>query len=345
MKIEIKGPIIGDADQWIYDWFEIPATSPSKVNSLIEKAIQNQDKELLVLINSGGGSVFSASEIYTALKSFSGKVKTRIVGLAASAASVIATAGYCEMAPTGQLMIHNASTSAWGDYRDMDDTSNFLQKVNQTIVNAYKMKTNKTDDELKELMNKTTWMTAQEAKEMGFIDEIMFEGEAGAVASVEHPELVDGVIPRKVIDQLRQQLKQDPINTVTNLVTKNDGGNEKMDLEKLKNDYPELYKQVKNEGFEEGKKAENARIKGIEELSLPGNETLINQAKFEKDLTAEQLAVEIIKAEKAKGGQVLNNLKDDAQPLNNVPGSEAAPKASDDDKVVAEFESIWGGSK
>lgn len=345
MKIEIKGPIIGDADQWIYDWFEIPATSPSKVNSLIDKAIQNQDKELLVLINSGGGSVFSASEIYTALKSFSGKVKTRIVGLAASAASVIATAGYCEMAPTGQLMIHNASTSAWGDYRDMDDTSNFLQKVNQTIVNAYKMKTNKTDDELKELMNKTTWMTAQEAKEMGFIDEIMFETEASAVASVEHPELVDGVIPRKVIDQLRQQLKQDPINTITNLVTKNDGGNEKMDLEKLKNDYPELYNQVKNEGFNEGKQAENARIKGIEELALPGNETLINQAKFEKDLTAEQLAVEIIKAEKAKGGQVLTNLKEDAQPLNEVPGSEAAPKASEDDKVVAEFESIWGGNK
>ena len=130
MKIEINGPIINDGDQWIYDWFEIPATSPKKVKNLLDKATFHKVQEVLVTINSGGGSVYAASEIYTALKSFTGKVKIQIVGMAASAASVIAMAGYTEMSPTAMLMIHNAATSNWGDYNSMDETSDFLQKVN-----------------------------------------------------------------------------------------------------------------------------------------------------------------------------------------------------------------------
>lgn len=314
MRIEVKGPIINDADQWIYDWFGIPATSPSKVNGFIDRAIRNNDNELLVLINSGGGSVFSASEIYTALKSFSGNVKIRIVGLAASAASVIAMSGYCEMAPTGQIMIHNASTSAWGDYNEMDNTSDFLQKVNQTIVNAYRIKTNKSDDELKALMNKTTWMTAQEAKELGFIDAVMFESEYQATASAEHPALVNGLLPPEVINKIREQLKEDPSNLVVNSVNENESEGSRMNLEQLKNEHPELVNQISEEAVQNERK----RIQEIENVAVPGAEEIINKAKFETGASAGEVAIEILKNDTLKKSVLLRNIQEDADPINEV---------------------------
>lgn len=341
MKIEIKGPIIGDADQWIYDWFGIPATSPGKINSLIERAVRNNDNQLLVLINSGGGSVFSASEIYTALKSFNGKVITRIVGLAASAASVIAAAGYCEMAPTGQLMIHNASTSAYGDYNVMDDTSDFLQKVNQTIINAYKIKTKKSDEELKEMMNNTTWMTAQEAKEHGFVDAILFEDEYQATANVDHPMLVHGMLPPEVINKMREQFKNDLTNQVVNSVNTNERGKPKMDLQQLKNEYPDLVKQIQDEAAAEAVATERKRIQEIENIAVPGAEEIINKAKFETGATAGEVAVEILQNDALKKSMLLKNIKEDAETINQVEAN-ALPQSSEDE-VDALVNRVLGG--
>lgn len=335
MKIAIKGPIISDGDQWIYDWFGIPATSPVKVSNIIDNAIRNNVKELTVVINSGGGSVFSASEIYTELKKFSGSVKVEIVGVAASAASVIAMAGTSiEMSPTGQLMIHNAITGSWGDYREMDHTSDFLQKVNQSIMNAYTAKTGKTADELKVMMDAETWMTAQEAKEAGFVDLIMFENEVNAVANVERPELVNGMLPQEVINRMREQLANDKsLNVINSVPIEPTNKNESevsndMDIETLKSNHPDLYNQVFNLGKDEGVSAERDRIKEIENIAMPGSDEIINKAKFESGLSAAETAMEIVKAQKEKGAQMLNSIKSDASNLTNIsPTPEAATSA------------------
>ncbi|MED1942129.1 head maturation protease, ClpP-related [Cytobacillus firmus] len=321
MKIEIKGPIISDRDQWIYDWFGIKATSPSKVHEQLSKVPENEEIEMD--INSGGGSVFDASEIYTALRNHPSKVKGDIVGLAASAASVIAMAAdHLRMSPTSQMMIHNASSIAIGDHREMSHTSDFLKNVNQTIANAYRLKSGKDDSELLKMMDAETWMTPQQAKEHGLIDEIMFETEASAVASVQ-----SGMIPPEVLDKLRNELKNvSPESSISsapavmNIAQNKREEGKEMNLEQLKNDYPELYKQVKNEGYQEGVKAENQRIKDIEDLQLPGNDALINQAKFETNASASDVAVQIIKAEKERGQNFLNDRNKDADPLNNAGG-------------------------
>ena len=110
-----------------------------------------------VIINSGGGSVFAASEIYTTLKSYMGNVIVKIVGLAASAASVVAMAGTkVLMSPTAQMMIHNVTTYAEGDYRDMEHTAVILKNANDTIANAYRLKSGKTQEELLALMDDET---------------------------------------------------------------------------------------------------------------------------------------------------------------------------------------------
>lgn len=200
MRISVKGPIIDSDDQWIYDWFEVEATSPKKVIDLINQAKNNEDLE--VEINSGGGSVFAGSEIYTALKSYSGKVITKVVGLAASAASVIAMAGdNILISPTGQIMIHNASGGFGGDYRDMEKGAEILKNVNATISNAYRIKTGLSNEELLEMMNKETWLTPQQALEKKFVDEIMFTNDVKLVASFNN-----GMLPQEVINKMKMEL-------------------------------------------------------------------------------------------------------------------------------------------
>lgn len=209
MKVNIKGPIVGNSEAWIYEWFGIEATSPNSVNKVLEKA---NGEDIEVEINSGGGSVFAGSEIYTALKSYSGNVTVKIVGLAASAASVIAMAGNkVMMSPTAQIMIHNVSSRASGDYRDMEHTAEVLRNANDTIANAYRIKTGKTQEELLALMDHETWMTAEKAKELGFIDEIMFENDLQLVASTDY----SGMLPPEVINKIRNTIKN-PLNSQTN---------------------------------------------------------------------------------------------------------------------------------
>lgn len=201
-KVSVKGAIISSSDQWIYDFFGMDATSPKSVNDAIVEA--NGD-DLEVEINSGGGDVFAGSEIYTTLKSYSGNVTTKIVGLAASAASVIAMAGKnILMSPTGQMMIHNVSTRSSGDYRDMQHTADVLKNANTTIANAYRLKTGMSEADLLNMMNQETWLTPQQALENKFIDEIMFSnGQVDLVASIQ-----SNLLPIEVIEKMRNSKMQ-----------------------------------------------------------------------------------------------------------------------------------------
>lgn len=209
-KIHVKGTIISDRLQRIYDWIGIEATSPGKVlNSL-----PTNNSSIEVVINSGGGDVFAGSEIFTALKEYPGEVVVKVVGLAASAASVIAMAGdKVLISPTAQMMVHNVSTYASGDYRDFEHTAEVLKSANQSIVNAYKSKTGKTDEELKSLMDDETWFNSKTAVEQGFADEEMFNKETelslsanfGSVALSEEAiekiiGLIDTDLPKNVVE-------------------------------------------------------------------------------------------------------------------------------------------------
>lgn len=199
-KVSIRGPIVSSNEQRIYEWFGIEATSPKSVMNVINSA---EGDDLEVEINSGGGSVFAGSEIYTALKSYTGNVTVKIMGIAASAASVIAMAGKkIIMSPTSQMMVHNVSTIASGDHRDMNHMSDVLKGANETIANAYRIKSGKTQEELLELMDNETWLTPAKAVEMGLADEIMFE-ELNLVADI------GGMLPQAVIEKVKNLITED----------------------------------------------------------------------------------------------------------------------------------------
>ncbi|MCJ0932555.1 Clp protease ClpP [Virgibacillus halodenitrificans] len=230
-RINVKGPIVSSDISWIYDLFDIEHTSPQGVARQIEEA--NGDS-LEVIINSGGGEVYAASEIYTELKSYAGSVETRIVGLAASAASVIAMAGdRVLIAPTGEVMIHNASMFYGGDHRDMSKASEMLQNTDKTIANAYRLKSGMDEKELLDLMGDETWLTPQDALEKGLVDEIMFENEIKLTAS----SGVSNLIPQEVIDGIRQgKLNKVPGKPEQTL-----------DKETVKNMFTEFKKEILNE--------------------------------------------------------------------------------------------------
>lgn len=170
MKISIRGPIVSSNQHRFYQFYGMEATSPRSVADALAKG---NGERAEVEINSGGGEIFAASEIYTALRSYAGGVHIRIVGLAASAASIIAMAGESEMTPTGMMMVHNVQTRADGDYRQMEHTAGVLREANHAIISAYIAKTGKTEQEIAAMMDAETWVTADRAVELGLVDRVM----------------------------------------------------------------------------------------------------------------------------------------------------------------------------
>lgn len=130
--------------------------------------------DVTVRINSPGGDVFDGAAIYNALTSHKGTVTTRIEGMAASMASVIAMAGKKVQAYDNTLlMIHNSLTVAIGNQYELRDVADLLEKVDTTITDAYQKKTKMSKRDIADMMKATTWMTAKEAKDKGFIDMIV----------------------------------------------------------------------------------------------------------------------------------------------------------------------------
>lgn len=169
----IKGDVVDDETAAFYQFFGMPAVSPASVSDVLDGDSPNDDVE--VDIASNGGDVFAASEIYTMLKNYQGNVTVNVQGLAASAASVIAMAGdKVSISPTAQIMIHKAWSDAQGNADDLSHESNVLDSIDQSIVAAYVAKTGMAADDVLQLMANETWMTAQDAVDKGFADEIMF---------------------------------------------------------------------------------------------------------------------------------------------------------------------------
>lgn len=287
-RIDVKGVIIPNDYQWVYDWLEWEATSPKKVDQTIQEA--NGD-DLEVIINSGGGDVYAGSEIYTLLKDYKGQVTVKIVGVAASAASVIAMAGDKVMiSPTAQIMIHNVSSVSIGDYQDHAHESEVVKNWNKSIANAYRLKSGLSEEELLDLMNKETWLNAQEALEKGFVDEIMFDEEE----SLTFVASSTSMMPRKVIDKIRNELlkKKGEVKAMNKEAQASESQNEVIkEISATETQSTDLVAQ------------ERERLRAIDEIAPYIDPDLVNEAKYGANpLTAEQLAFRALKE-----GKVINS--------------------------------------
>ncbi|WP_020621019.1 head maturation protease, ClpP-related [Paenibacillus daejeonensis] len=307
-RIEVRGVIIPNDYQWVYDLFEWDATSPGKVGRALATA--NGD-ELEVIINSNGGDVFSGSEIYTMLKDYPANVVVKIVGVAASAASVAAMGGDTVMiTPPGQLMIHNASTETRGDKRDHQHTAEMLKTVDAGIANAYRLKTGMSQQELTTLMNKETWMSAQDALKYKFADEVMFdpENQLSAVAAV-----TGDMIPLEVLEKIRTQFanfKTEGVGSKMPGEIQNQGGTQQATNQQQSQPQAQQpaqqptqqQSQASNVSQPDVVAQERARLKAIDEIAVGIDPDLVNEAKYgDNPMSAEQLAFRAMKE-----GKMLN---------------------------------------
>lgn len=142
---------------------------------LFKQELTSGEGDITVWINSPGGDVFAAAQIYNMLMDYKGNVTVKIDGLAASAASVIAMAGTTvQMSPVAMMMIHNPATIAIGDSSEMRKAIEMLDEVKESIMNAYEIKTGLSRSRISHLMNAESWFNAKKAVELGFADEILF---------------------------------------------------------------------------------------------------------------------------------------------------------------------------
>ena len=302
-----------------YSWYGDEIT-PAEFNNDLKTL--GAVEEITVRINSGGGDVFAAVAIYTRLKEHKAKITVKIDGWCASAATIIAMAGdTIEISVGGIFMIHDPAAGVLGYYKadELKKIADELETIKQSIVNCYMTVSDKSEDEIKSLMTDETWYTGQEAVEAGFCTAVMFTEVQTEVEDAEKvivnsiPISISGfhTVPKGLLGYANSR------NNKPN--AENSKEDKKMTLEELKKDHPEVANAYKNEimagmgGTDQtaAVDAERARIKAIDEITLPGFEDMANKAKYEEPVSAEAFAMQIVAAQKKAGKSFLNDREDD----------------------------------
>ncbi len=153
---------------------------------MLRDALYQDTGDVLLKINSYGGSCNAATRMYDIIREYPGNVDVRISGIAASAASVVALAGRrVEMSPGSIYMMHNPQTIAFGEERDLDIAKALLRATKDSIINIYHRKTGKARAALSDMMDATAWLDAEAALDAGFIDAIT--GDASSTTNRAQP--------------------------------------------------------------------------------------------------------------------------------------------------------------
>lgn len=156
-----------------------------------------------IKLNSGGGDADQGIEIYNFLKDLDKKVIVEVTSLAASAASIIAMGADEIIMRTGsRMMIHEASTYAWGTKQDIQKTLNALEAYDESIISIYQQRTGKSREDITQLLEAETWMTAEQAVEEGFADKVEFEQQEDSEKGITDEQM------QQIINAVTNNLKQ-----------------------------------------------------------------------------------------------------------------------------------------
>lgn len=243
--IDIYGAIV--PDHWVWGDDDVDTSAAS-----FKKQLQNFEDidEIVVNINSPGGSVFEGVTIFNMLKNHKAKIIVNIEGLAASIASVIAMAGdEVRMPSNAMVMIHNAMGGGFGNANELRKFADDLEKINQTVVNSYLTKNPSMDQvQLQSLLDAESWLNANEALELGFVDEVVRSVEAVAQINTDLLNEYENV-PEKIKNMVGTPKKSEAVDGLKMKVN--------LDAKDFRAEIDELIKSIKaqaneeNEGLEE----------------------------------------------------------------------------------------------
>lgn len=268
-----------------------------------------EEQALDIFINSQGGSVFAAIAIYNIIGRHKGPVTIHVVGLAASAATIITSVPNAKVImPAGSMMLVHPVRADVGSSttEELKDAAQNLEKIRASVLGIYSLKTGLSNEILLDMMKKESYLTAQEAVDLGFADEIdttvkvenVINGDVVMVNGLKVSASLFDAAPKGFINPKKED--------------------KKMDLEMLQKEYPDLAQAIRAKAYEQGAADERARILAIEEIATAGHNDLVQAAKLDGQMTAEKLAVAILKADKAKKVGMLQARAEDAAELSNV---------------------------
>lgn len=242
-----------------------------------------EDESIELIIASGGGSAFEGLMIYDALKASGKEIKTTIMGLGASAASVIFMAGDVrEMGDGALLMIHNSWSMFVGNAEEVRDQLGTLEAIDERMTKIFVNGTGMTEDEIREMLSAETWLGVDEAKEKGFA--------TGEAESLQIAASINNLYKNKKEPLSMAEEKQEEVASVDDqtLFAKFKAwwkSGEEPKAEEVKAEEEEM-EEVAEEGEEEPSemdklKAENEALKAEIEAMKENAETVEEVAEFE----------------------------------------------------------------
>ncbi|MBR2209015.1 MAG: Clp protease ClpP [Synergistaceae bacterium] len=286
-------------------------------------------------INSVGGNIFEAQAMYSYLKSHPANITVRVDGIAASAASLVAMAGNKIIMPENALMmIHNPAGGCYGEAEDMREVAEILDKVRDTLANVYIAKTGLEREKVVAMMNDETWLTANEAHDLKFCDEVEKAVEITAMAVKSGTIFKSGFGFARVDENLSAKLPKNAVkinvqNKVTKTQTEEKNEMDVKNVAELEKAYPELVVEIRNSATN----TERERLKTLDSLNAAGREAIIAKAKYEEPKDARDVAIELLTADKAQAQ--LNALYQDAGAINGaVLPQKTTPDAKADEEAA-----------
>ena len=306
-------------------WWDDAATPKKFAEDL---AALGAVKEITVYINSGGGDVFAAQAIGNMLERNSATVIAHIDGLCASAATIVAChANKVVAAADASYMVHPPSMGVC-DYLTAEDMRNCLKALDTirgNIVALYAKKTGKSEDECGTWMDETNWWTAAQAKENGFVDEVDDEETDTVVENRNGMLFVNSIgmgLPfDKAPDFVKSRMGAKTPGGFSN-ATNNPGqtGTQEEEAMEIKNKddlmkaYPDMVNEIRKDAAIDAINRERARIKDIQDMTLPGMEQVMQDALYgEHPMDATTYAKEVAKAAKKQAQNHATALHDDAK--------------------------------
>lgn len=170
-----------------------------------------KSKVLNVEINSPGGDVFAGLAIYNALKGSGKEIVVKVMGVAASAASLVMMAGDKRIMPKNTFtMVHNPWSFAMGNADELRETADTLDKIGDSLQATYVAATGQSADKIKELLSKDTWLTAEESLELGFATEVIDDVKAKAAFDMDRADLPEAVKAIYAKSEVPESDKEDP---------------------------------------------------------------------------------------------------------------------------------------
>jgi len=165
---------------------EDPWTGGGVTVKRIDAALRSiGNRDVTVNINSPGGDVFEGIAIYNRLREHQGSVNVKVLGLAASAASIIAMAGdTIQIGASSFIMIHNAWVLAIGNRHDMREVADFLEPFDRALADVYVARSGQALEDVQQAMDAETWMNGSQAVELGYADSLLA---ADAIANDDPP--------------------------------------------------------------------------------------------------------------------------------------------------------------